>query len=127
MPVPAEGERDGAERAAHGGVGLGRALRPAARLLHRRGGLGGAEPAAQRPLLRLPHGPAGPRHRAVSAGPDRGASAGPERGLCPRARTAWLPWGREGGEHFCCQGYVVCDYMTHSKLKHREVFKVMVT
>ncbi|XP_029819177.1 D-dopachrome decarboxylase-like isoform X1 [Manacus vitellinus] len=58
------GERDGAERAAHGAVGLGRALRAAGRLLHRRGGHGGAEPAAQRPLLRRPDGAAGPRHRA---------------------------------------------------------------
>lgn len=65
--VPAAGERDGARRDAHGAGGLGRALRTAARLLHRRGGLGAAEPGAQRPLLRFPDGGAGPRPRAVSA------------------------------------------------------------
>lgn len=65
--VPAAGERDGTQRDAHGAGGLGRALRPAARLLHRRGGLGAAEPGTQRPLLRLPDDGAGSRPRAVSA------------------------------------------------------------
>lgn len=65
--VPAAGARDGTQRNGHGAVGLGRALCTAVRLRLRRVGLGAAEPGAQRPLLRLPEGGAGPRPRAVSA------------------------------------------------------------
>lgn len=97
-PLPAAGERDGAERAAHGAGGVGRTLRPATRLLHRRGGLGGAEPAAQRPLLRRPDGEAGPRPRAVSEGPARGGVSLPRHLLRPEGRgLRGCPPGAGGG------------------------------
>lgn len=98
VAVPAAGERDGAERAGHGAIGLGRALRPADRLLHRRGGHGGAEQGAQRPLLRRPDGAAGPRPRAVSEawrGLSPGAPCSPQgqRGHPPIGPTALCgPW-----------------------------------